>query len=762
MTMPTDENGPGADGRVQPDTAVPKHHHSRRRPDWTVDLEDCSALHYDGVTWEIRSADRRYVKLRRGAEVRIVRLDELFADPDFCVVDDVPPDGKGNGPYVTPDLVSQEGRRDNDRRAEGLRLMLTGYRSGYPDPDGDGSYDDERFNPARTLGQRRRTLAEDFGVDVRTVRRWEQSYKAVGAVCDRRRTGMRWVNGGRWVRARAAALRVLAELPYGSKVSDHELRRRVRRLLEVEAQNEADPSIVKQWLPSQRTFSRMLYDIDPRRAAKRARSQKSLRSEAETPTSPYHPVRASRPLEIVEIDSTPCDCLAANPAAVRNKKAKPYLQVRMTLAVDQYTHKILAWRFTAGEPDATDAVLLLYDIVYPKHVREGWPVEECRWDYSVPEAVVVQLDPDMPPVASGAFGVPTSVTVDHGKIFKSDAFREACRRLGISIQYARIKQGWDKGLVERTFGQIDTQFLQPMPGYKGSDVHGRGDSAHVELAKLLWIEELEGDFAQWVYRYHDKTPINGLTLPGRPEIDLSPDDLYDYGIGFGGLPRIPVGADVFIELLPSVWRTIQNDGIQIGYLNYQGPALVGRAYTKSPVRSQGGKWLVKYDPRDRSTAYFWSPDSDDDWHEGSWERLTVSEDDRPRPFGDKDLAYAKQVLERRGGVVNTDRLLDVIDDIFDRRMEQQLVDAHEARLYGLWLTEQAQRNADQDLRLRRAAQDTSETTPSEASPEPEQLGGPGDRDNEPVTEAGRFEVGAVEEIDLDFGIGGDEEIGDDR
>lgn len=740
--------------------AASVHHSSKSRPSWTVTLDDCSALHYDGQVWEIRSADRRYVKLRNGSDLRIVHLEELLADADFHIVDEHPPPHEPAAAYPTPDLVSQEGRNENDRRVEGIRLMLTGYRLGYPDPDGDGAYDDKRFNPARTLQQRRMALADDFGVDVRTIRRWEDKYKASGAVCDRRRSGMRPTQD-RWPRARAAAWDVLAEMPYGSKVADHELRRRVRRRMELEAASEADRSCVTEWLPPPRTFSRMLDTLDPRRASKRARSQKNLRSEAETPNSPYHPVRACRPLEIVEIDCNRFDCLAANPAAALHKRADPYLQLCVTVAVDQYTHKILAWRFTAGEPDACDASLLLYDLVYPKHVREGWPLEECQWCYSVPEHIVAFLDPIELPVASGAFGVPTSVTVDRGKIFKSDAFREACRRLGIGIQYARVETGYDKGTIERTFGAISTEFLQAMPGYKGSDVHGRGDVAHVELAALPWVEELESDFAEWVYRYHDKTPIKELTLPGRPEIALSPDEMYEHALTFAGLPRIPVGSDVFIELLPGAWRTIQNDGIQLNYLTYQGPALKGRHYRKSPVRSRHGEWLIKYDRRDRSTIYFWSPDSDDAWNVGTWERLTVRGDDRPRPFGDQDLAYAKHVLERRSGVVNSDRLLDVLDDILDRREQQRIPDRQEARLYGLWVTEQAQRQADQESRLRHA-EPVHPPSPLVVSPSTS----PTARDAriEPGAHVldDHFDAGAVVELEFDFDEGGDEELGDEE
>ena len=70
--------------------------------------------------------------------------------------------------------------------------------------------------------------------------------------------------------------------------------------------------------------------------------------------------------------------------------------------------------------------------------------------------------------------VPETMVVDHGKVYVSEHLTSVCRRMGISIQPARLRTGRDKGPVERFFRTLREELLQALPGYKGPDVHSRG------------------------------------------------------------------------------------------------------------------------------------------------------------------------------------------------------------------------------------------------------------------------------------------------
>ncbi|MEU0403741.1 hypothetical protein ABZ318_26620 [Streptomyces sp. NPDC006197] len=78
--------------------------------------------------------------------------------------------------------------------------------------------------------------------------------------------------------------------------------------------------------------------------------------------------------------------------------------------------------------------------------------------------------------------VPETVVVDRGKVFLSKAFTGACEALGISVQAAPPFAPTAKGIVERTFGSINTLFCQHLPGYTGSDVTRRGKDAAREAS----------------------------------------------------------------------------------------------------------------------------------------------------------------------------------------------------------------------------------------------------------------------------------------
>src|SRR4029450_8282099 len=78
---------------------------------------------------------------------------------------------------------------------------------------------------------------------------------------------------------------------------------------------------------------------------------------------------------------------------------------------------------------------------------------------------LVALRPRMQPPAAKPVIVPDTIVIDHGKVFVSDTFTRACNSLGISIQPTRPGTGPDKGIVETTFGSINTLFCQHLSVY---------------------------------------------------------------------------------------------------------------------------------------------------------------------------------------------------------------------------------------------------------------------------------------------------------
>ena len=70
--------------------------------------------------------------------------------------------------------------------------------------------------------------------------------------------------------------------------------------------------------------------------------------------------------------------------------------------------------------------------------------------------------------------VPETIVIDHGKIYLSEHLTSVCRRMGISIQPARLRTGRDKGAGGALFRTLREDLFQILPGYKGPDVHSAG------------------------------------------------------------------------------------------------------------------------------------------------------------------------------------------------------------------------------------------------------------------------------------------------
>src|SRR5262249_53889625 len=150
---------------------------------------------------------------------------------------------------------------------------------------------------------------------------------------------------------------------------------------------------------------------------------------------------------------------------------------------------------------------------------------------------------------------------------------------------------------------------------------------------LLFVDELEELFAQYVALHWQQRPQSGLRLPGLPQVKQSPNGMYDEGLARWGCIRLPASVNLQYDLLPTAWRTIQHYGIQLNDLFYDGVALNGYRNELSPYNgAHKGQWPIKYDPRDLRSVYFQDPHTDA-WSELEW---TGARKDQ-HPFGDVSL-----------------------------------------------------------------------------------------------------------------------------
>lgn len=411
-------------------------------------------------------------------------------------------------------------------------------------------------------------------------------------------------------------------------------------------------------IPSRKTFNALLDRLDAGRGT--FGHAKSKRERANQPKVTYRPLEVVRPGEAVVIDATPLDAFAIDPLSLE------WVQVRLTVALDLYSGSIVAWRFTPGAEKSVDAALLLYNVLRPKAMRAGWP-EHVRWPYvGVPEHVIVELlseEEREHGLSNIPLVNPESVWVDHGRVFLSKAFLDGCRRLGASVQLARPYTPTDKANVERLFRTVREQFVQNLPAYKGANVLDRGKD--VELEAVLFIEQIEEMFAEWVAVYWQRRPHRGLELPAASRLDLSPSDIFQDGLNLAGFSYIVPDARLYLDLLPTEWRKINHYGVDVDGLRYNADVLAEYRNVPSPYQDRGGQWPFKRDPRDISVIYFLDP-SMDEWVEVPRHKPRVE----GRPFDENTLAYAKTLVMERLGSTRHARMEAIsreLDDLLDRQ-----------------------------------------------------------------------------------------------
>ncbi|MFI9039865.1 hypothetical protein [Streptomyces sp. NPDC053726] len=216
--------------------------------------------------------------------------------------------------------------------------------------------------------------------------------------------------------------------------------------------------------------------------------QRYVRSAAAVPAPAGAPVVASRPGQLVVLDSTPL------PVKVLDDVFGTAITVHLTIALDAYTHSIVAFRLTPVAEKSIEVAMLLRDVLSPLPMRPGWG-ESMVWPYpGVPAALVADLAGG--PVAGLPFFRPEAITVDHGAAFKNHHLIEVARTLGIDVLPARAMRPTDKAACERAFAAIQSLLLELVPGWRGIDVADRGADPEADAA---WtVAEMEHLLASWI------------------------------------------------------------------------------------------------------------------------------------------------------------------------------------------------------------------------------------------------------------------------
>lgn len=584
-------------------------------------------LEHDGGQWRVVALDGTAVLVQdgRGRE-RQMLVDYLLTHPSTRpIVDDKNVLAETGSVALALDVESAE-LAQLDERVGHLREVLTGFKSGHAETALAGE-PRPPYQPGQPSLTRYAAKAAELGVTQRTVQRWVADYKAGGAIAlldgrrERRSSGLDSIDQ-RWVEI---CREVLAEHTDASTPTKAIVLERVHARL---VDQFGDGVVVE---PGRTRAYEALSELSRGRNSFRG-SAKGRRSIAGRPQGTYGRLRATRPGEYLLLDTTPLDVFAMEPVTLR------WVQCELTVAFDLMSRCVAGLRLTPTTK-AVDAVGAIYDAICAKQCDPAWG-PQARWPYlGVPTALVV--DADKLVEGSGLAGMPVvapeTVVVDHGKMYVSHHVQAVCDRLGISIQPARPYMGTDKAALERFFRTLRESLLVALPGYKGPDVYSRG--VDVESRAFYFLDELERIIREWVAAVYHRRPHEGLCIPEAPGVDMSPNDMYCWGVQRAGFVHIAARPDLLFDFLPVAWRQINHYGVEVGGLRYNGPALDPYRQATSPYSGQHqGKWPLRIDTTDRSHLWFQDPDTHD-WHRLDWEHADALDG----PFSQDALDHAKKL-----------------------------------------------------------------------------------------------------------------------
>ena len=504
--------------------------------------------------------------------------------------------------------------------------------TGVPPETGTGARPRPEYDPAaRTLRQRELAkvgeLARDgHQVPLSTFQRLRLAYekRGVWGLVDHRAAGRPGVRTDE--RVLQAIGQAVAEETNRSTGTVARLRRRVEQILA--SQHSVDPSSV---MPARATFYRLAGQISAgRHTFGSARTRRSL---AKRPDGPFGTVTAVRPGEWTQVDSTPLDVRVVLDNGLIDR-------VELSWIIDLATRTIPA-AVLRPATKAVDAALLLARSMTPEPMRPGWP-DALRMSRSVlPHRRLTQIDQRLEHAAARPVIVPETIVCDHGMVYMSQAFRTACRAMGISLQPSHEGSPWEKGTVETSFSAVDTLFAQYAAGYVGNSVERRGEHAEQDAAwSMLELQEL---LDEWLVAVWQNRPHEGLRHPLIPGKALSPNEMYAALVETAGYVPVPLAADDYIELLPAVWRAVNAYGVKIRHRTYDCKALNPYRRQHSGVNARKGLWEIHYDPYDVTRVWVRNH-HDGGWIQAPWTHLSTG----PAPFGEQAWDHARQMLARRG------------------------------------------------------------------------------------------------------------------
>ncbi|REG51058.1 putative transposase [Paraburkholderia sp. BL6669N2] len=269
------------------------------------------------------------------------------------------------------------------------------------------------------------------------------------------------------------------------------------------------------------------------------------------------PVHGSRPFQYVHIDHTEVDI-----ELISSRTGKPLGRPWLTLAVDAWSRRILAFYLTFDTPSYHAVMMVVRDMV--------------RRFNRLPEFIIVDNGPD----------------------FMSHAFETFLRVMGTHLRFRPAGQPRHGAVLERMFGRLNTEYIHNLAGNTKATKNVRMVSgSHLPKNLAEWtLRSLYYGLQHWAFEYYDQEI--------HPALDESPRDAFRRGVRENGhrpQRHIVFNRDFLIATCPPVDRSgVRVVNPQRG-VKYDHHFYANKVFKASNIA--GESLPVRYDPWDGSSVY---------------------------------------------------------------------------------------------------------------------------------------------------------------
>ena len=347
----------------------------------------------------------------------------------------------------------------------------------------------------------------------------------------------------------------------------------------------------EKWCMSYSSFYRRLLQLDGREVAKRRDGERNAERKYELSESEFP--HADFPLQSVQIDHTPLDVIVVDE---ENRKVteRPYLSV----AIDCHTRCILGYYLTYNDPSRLSIAMLLLNCIQNKTKS----IEKITQQF--PALDPATLKTIQTSEWQNVCGLPFTLHMDNGSDFRSNDIQLFGIRYKVHLHYRAVKKPQHGAYIERFLGTLNHR-LQGIAGTTFSNVSMRKDYPSEKYASYT-LKEIEARVLTEIMGYHEDFHQHIRMAPIKKWIDAYALKGSETAITHN-LSQIDLKTFHY-DVLPSEMRSVQKHGIQLFGLNYSDPRIQKWIHAKKDQnRSETRTHLIRYDPRDIRTIYFYDP-----------------------------------------------------------------------------------------------------------------------------------------------------------